>query len=208
MPPKAMPAERHGRPGRACRVAAMLCFALASIAQAQASFDLAQLSELLGRVKSGEASFVEQRQVQVLGRTLESSGRLSFRAPDVFSRETLSPRHEKLEVSGNVLTLSSGDRSRTMQLDSSPEAAVVVEAIRGTLTGNRNALERSFAASVAGSAASWTLDLVPRDPHLRELVASVHLVGRESFVREMQVRLADGDRTTMTIEPLARASSP
>ncbi len=203
-----MPAEQRGRLGRACLVAAVLGLALGSVAQAQAPFDLAQLSELLGRVKSGQASFVEQRQVQVLGRTLESTGRLSFRAPDVFSRETLTPRHEKMEVDGNLLTLSSGDRSRTMQLDSSPEAAVVVEAIRGTLTGNRSALEHSFSASVAGNAASWTLDLVPRDQHLRELVGSVHLVGRESFVREMQVRLADGDRTTMTIEPLARAGSP
>ena len=203
-----MPTERHGRLGRVWLVAAMLAFAMGSIAKAQATFDLAQLTDLLARVKSGQASFVEQRQVQVLGRTLESSGRLSFRAPDMFSRETLSPRHEKMEVDGNLLTLSSGDRSRTMQLDSSPEAAVVVEAIRGTLTGNRSALERSFAATVAGSAASWTLDLVPRDQHLRELVGSVHLVGRESFVREMQVRLADGDRTTMTIEPLMRGGSP
>jgi outer membrane lipoprotein-sorting protein len=186
----------------------MLACALGGLAQAQAPFDLAQLAELLGRVKSGQASFVEQRQVQVLGRTLESSGRLSFHAPDEFRRETFSPRHETMEVNGNVLTLSSGERSRTMQLDSSPEAAVVVDAIRGTLTGNRNALEHSFAASVAGSAASWTLDLVPREPHVRELVGSVRILGRESAVREVQVRLADGDRTTMKIEPLTRGGSP
>ncbi|MEO8836981.1 MAG: outer membrane lipoprotein carrier protein LolA, partial [Caldimonas sp.] len=75
----------------------MLGLALAIPAQAQATFDLAQLTDLLARIKSGQASFVEQRQVQVLGRTLESSGRLSFRAPDFFSRETLSLRHEKME---------------------------------------------------------------------------------------------------------------
>ena len=203
-----MPAEHRGCAEHAWLVAAALALSLCGIARAQAAFDLAQLTDLLGRVKAGEASFVEKRQVQVLGRTLESSGRLSFRAPDAFSRETLSPRHEKMEVNGNVLTLSIGERSRTMQLDSSPEAAVIVEAIRGTLTGNRNALERSFAATVAGGAASWTLDLVPRDQHLRELVGSVRLLGHESAVREVQVRLADGDRTTMTIEALPHGASP
>jgi outer membrane lipoprotein-sorting protein len=169
---------------------------------AAAEFDLAQLAALLGSVKSGEASFVEKRRVEMLDRTLESSGRLSFRAPDSFTRETLKPRHEKLEVNGNVLTMSLGERSRTLQLDSSPEAAVVIEAIRGTLTGNREALERSFDASVSGSAGRWTLDLVPRDLRLRGQVASVRVLGRESAVREVQVLLADGDRSTMTIEPV------
>jgi hypothetical protein len=38
----------------------------------------------------------------MLDRTLQSSGRLSFKAPDSFVRETLKPRHEKLAVDGNT----------------------------------------------------------------------------------------------------------
>jgi hypothetical protein len=60
--------------------------------------------------------------------------------------------------------MSLGERSRTVQLDSSPEAAVIVEAIRGTLTGNRESLERLFEASVSGSAQQWSLELVPKGP--------------------------------------------
>jgi outer membrane lipoprotein-sorting protein len=192
---------------RCCALVAFF-FCGQGIATATPGFDLAQLADLLGRVKSGEASFVERRQVEVLGRTLESSGRLRFHAPDSFSRETLSPRHEMLAVDGNVLTMSSGERSRTLQLDSAPEAAVVVEAVRGTLTGNRESLERFFAATVSGDAAGWTLDLVPRDARLRGQVASVRLRGRESAVREVQVMLADGDRSTMTIEALPGGGAP
>jgi len=172
-------------------------------AVAAPSFDLGQLTTLLGRVKAGEASFVEKRRVEMLDRTLESSGRLSFRAPDTFVRETLKPRHEKLEVSGNRLTMSLGERSRTLELDASPEAAVIVEAIRGTLNGNRESLERQFESTVAGNADAWTLDLAPRDLRLRGQVSSVRVLGRGSAVREVQVLLADGDRSTMTIEPLA-----
>ena len=167
------------------------------------AFDLGALTALLGRVKSGEATFTEKRRVEMLDRTLESSGRLVFRAPDTFIRETLKPRREKLEVNGNVLTMSLGERSRTMQLDSAPEAAVIVEAIRGTLTGNRESLERLFEASVSGSAQQWSLELVPRDLRLRGQVSAVQVSGREGAAREVQVQLADGDRSIMTIEPVA-----
>ena len=43
---------------------------------------------------------------------------------------------------------------------------------------------------------------------LRGQVASVRLMGRESAVREVLVMLADGDRSTMTIEPLSAGVGP
>jgi len=168
------------------------------------AFDLGALTALLGRVHSGEATFVETRRIEMLDRTLQSSGRLSFKAPDSFVRETLKPRHEKLAVDGNTLTMSLGERSRTMQLDASPEAAVIVEAVRGTLTGNRATLERLFETTVSGDAGAWTLKLVPRDLRLRGQVSAVQVSGREAMAREVQVQLADGDRSVMTIEPVAK----
>ena len=203
-----------GKPGpdRLARRFAVLLVGLAAAAAAAATsaagFDLAQLTTQLARIKSGEATFTEKRRVEMLDRTLESSGRLAFRAPDTFIRETLKPRREKLEVTGNVLTMSLGERSRTLQLDSAPEAAVIVEAVRGTLTGNRESLERLFDTSVSGSAERWALELVPRDLRLRGQVASVRVSGRGPTVREVQVLLADGDRSTMTIEPLPGSATP
>jgi outer membrane lipoprotein-sorting protein len=172
-------------------------------AHAASSFDLDALTALLGSVKSGEATFVETRRIEMLDRTLASSGRLSFKAPDMFVRETLKPRHEKLAVQGNTLTMSLGERTRTLQLDASPEAAVIVEAIRGTLTGNRAALERLFETKVSGDAEQWSLELVPRDLRLRGQVASVRVSGHGSMAREVRVLLADGDQSVMTIEPVA-----
>ncbi|HEY2558915.1 MAG TPA: LolA-related protein [Caldimonas sp.] len=172
-------------------------------ASAAAAFELEALMTLLGRVRSGEATFIETRRIEILDRTLVSSGRLTFKAPDVFVRETLRPRHEKLAVDGNTLTMSLGGRSRTMQLDASPEAAVIVEAIRGTLTGNRAALERLFEVGLSGDPRQWSLELVPRDLRLRGQVASVRVSGRESTLQEVRVLLADGDHSVMTIEPIA-----
>lgn len=183
-------------------------------AHAQATFDIVELMRTLAQVKAGEATFTETRSVAMLERTLESSGRLSFEAPDSFVRETLKPRREKIAVVGNNVTMSIGNgtgaRSRTVPLDSVPEAAVIMEAIRGTLTGNRDAIERHFAPLVTGTPQRWTLDLKPREPRLRELVISVRLAGEKALVREVTVAMADGDRSVMTIEPVMSipASTP
>jgi outer membrane lipoprotein-sorting protein len=168
----------------------------------QGPFDLAQLMQTLAQVRAGEASFTEKRSVAILERTLESSGRMSFEAPDTFVRETLKPRREKIAIVGNTVTMSLGTRSRSVPLDSVPEAAVIMEAVRGTLTGNREAIERNFTASVGGTAQRWSLELKPREPRLRELVIAVRLRGEKASVREVSVAMADGDRSVMTLEPL------
>jgi outer membrane lipoprotein-sorting protein len=178
-----------------------LALALPGLTQA-AGFDLDTLMGRLAQVKSGEASFTEERQVVQLERTLRSSGRLSFAAPDTFVRETLQPRHERLAVVGNELTMTRGNRTQTTQLDSLPEAAAVVEAIRGTLTGNRASLERYFGTSLQGTSEQWQLELVPRDARLRAQVTRLSVSGRDTEVRELHMTLAGGDTSLMRIEPL------
>lgn len=172
-----------------------------------AGFDLDALMARLAQVRAGEATFVERREVFQNERgsplALESSGRLSFAAPDTFVRETLKPRQERLAVQGNQLTMSQGGRSRTTTLDSVPEAVVIVEAIRGTLTGNRELLERLFVPRLSGEAARWTLELVPRDARLRGQVAQLRILGTQAQLREVQMTMSDGDRTQLRIEPVA-----
>ena len=211
-----MPTHSLLRPDRPTRRAALallgagVAAALGAPARAQGGFDLVQLMRTLAQVKAGEATFVERRSVAMLERTLQSSGRLSFEAPDTFVRETLKPAQEKIAIVGNEVTMSRGTRSRTVPLDSVPEAAVIMEAIRGTLTGNREALERHFSAAVSGTPQNWLLELRPSEPRLRELVTSVRLSGAQALVREVTVAMADGDRSVMTIEPVvpaARAAS-
>ena len=195
---------RHGRPERRRLLVAALALgtlgAPGSGRAASSNFGVTELMQRLASLKSGNARFVERREVRELDRTLVSSGRLRFEAPDTFVRETLEPRLERMAVAGNRVTLTQGGRSRTMQLDASPEASVIVEAIRGTLTGNRAALERLFTTDVSGTPERWTLALVPREPSLRGQVARVRVRGTQGEVAEVEVLLADGDRSVMTIE--------
>ena len=132
MPRRLLNSDPHPGPGRRDIVIARSLLAVVGLVcasyvfAATTTFDLGALTTLLARVKSGEATFVEKRRVEMLDRTLESSGLLSFRAPDSFVRETLKPRREKLAVDGNSVTMSIGERSRTMALDASPEASVTI----------------------------------------------------------------------------------
>ncbi|MFM9922950.1 LolA-related protein [Variovorax sp. H27-G14] len=170
---------------------------------AWAAFDLPELMSLLAKQKSGEARFTEQRFVHGLEGPLDASGTLSFDAPDKLVRRTLSPRIETMAVEGNTLTLSRGGRNRTLALDSMPELLGLVEAMRGTLTGDGATLQRYFKNTVTGSAAKWTLDLVPMDSRLAAQVRSIRISGRASEVLGVDMEFVGGDRSSMNITPAA-----
>jgi outer membrane lipoprotein-sorting protein len=165
------------------------------------AFDLPELMTLLARQKSGEASFTEQRFVRGMDGPLESAGTLSFSAPDKLVRRTLSPRPESMTVEGNTLTLSRGGRTRTLALDSMPELLGMVDALRGTLSGDTQLLQRHFRSTLSGSAATWALDLQPQDERLAAQVRSVRLSGRQGEVLGVEMEFIGGDRSVMTITP-------
>lgn len=199
----AVPAVSAATAVRALLTGATAVLGLSAPSPARAAaFTLADLMALLARQGAGEARFTEQRYVQGIDAPLASSGTLSFAAPDRLTRRTLAPRAESFEVAGNTLAMTRGGRSRTVALDSAPELAAVIEALRGTLTGNAAALQRQFDSRLAGSADGWTLDLTPLDARLAAQVQGLRIGGRQAEVRSVEMRYAGGDRSVMTIEPV------
>ncbi|MBT2299864.1 outer membrane lipoprotein carrier protein LolA [Variovorax paradoxus] len=178
---------------------------LAFSASSAWALDLPELMGLLGKQKSGEARFTEQRFVRGLEGPLDASGTLSFQAPDKMTRRTLTPRPETMVVDGNTLTLSRGGRTRTMTLDSMPELLGMVEAMRGTLNGNTQSLARYFRTSVSGTPDKWTLDLVPIDEKLAAQVRTLRLSGRAGEVLGIEMEFIGGDRSVMSITPTRSA---
>jgi Outer membrane lipoprotein carrier protein LolA-like len=171
-------------------------------------FDLAALAALLAQRKSGEARFEETRLVSGIDGPLSSSGTLSFTAPDAFARHTLRPREESMAVQGNVMTLKRGGRSRQVTLDAVPELSTLVEAMRGTLTGDAVTLQKHFTTAVAGDAQAWKLTLVPRDRTLAAQVREVAIEGQRGDMRVVSLWLAGGDSSRMTIEPIEATKTP
>ena len=183
-----------------------LLLALACCAAPAWAFDLPELMGLLARQKSGEARFTEQRFVRGLEGPLDASGTLSFQAPDRLTRRTLTPRPETMTVDGNTLTLSRGGRTRTLTLDSMPELMGMVEAMRSTLNGNAQTLQRYFRSTLTGTTDKWTLDLVPLDEKLAAQVRSLRLSGKAGEVLGIEMEFIGGDRSVMAITPVRGAS--
>jgi outer membrane lipoprotein-sorting protein len=177
------------------------------LATGASALELAELMGLLAQTRSGEARFAEQRHVQGLGKPLQSSGTLSFTAPHRFARQTLLPRPEAMVVDGNQVTLTRNGRSRQMALDAVPEVALLVQAVRGTLTGDGAALRQAFKLTLNGQAAQWSLQLEPQDARLAASVSYIQVTGRRGELRGVEVQMADGDRSVMTIEPVG-ATAP
>lgn len=169
------------------------------------ALDLAGLMNLLAQRKSGEGRFTEERTVSGLDLPLRSSGRLAFTAPDRFERHTLLPRAESVEVQGNSIVLKRGGRTRQTTLDAVPELAALIDALRGTLTGDAATLQKQFRAEVGGSEARWTLALTPTDSRLSAQVRQLEIAGSRADVQSVVLWLAGGDRSLMLIEPLQPA---
>jgi len=138
----------------------------------------------------------------VLERPLISSGELRFEAPDILEKRTLRPRPELLRLEGERLTLEREDRKLSLDLRSTPEAAAFVDSIRGTLAGDREALERVYRLQLEGSAASWALTLTPREPTLAAWVKRIRIVGRRADVTVIEILHANGDSTLTSVQRL------
>lgn len=162
-------------------------------------WDLAQLMRELATVKTASAHFVERRYLHLLKEPLVVSGTLSYRAPDQLSKITLEPQTERLIVDRDLLTIDREGKSRTLRLEDYPEIWAIIEGIRGTLAGDRAALEKYYDLKLEGSAASWTLSLVPRDPKIKQLVRSILIFGEGHSIRHILTLEQEGDRSDMTI---------
>jgi hypothetical protein len=149
---------------------------------------------------SARATFIEKKTVRVLERPLISSGELRFEAPDVLEKRTLRPRPELLRLEGERLTLERADRKLSLDLRSTPEAAAFIDSIRGTLAGDREALERFYRLQLEGSAASWALTLTPREPALAAWVKRIRIAGRRADVTVIEILHANGDSTLTSVQ--------
>ena len=169
------------------------------------AFSVDTLMHALAQRKSGEARFTELKYLSNLKGPVESSGTLAFRAPDHFEQQTLKPRAQSVVVDGDTVTMSRGSSQRVVSLSQYPEIAMLVNSIRGTLTGDRGSLERVYTLSLTGDPAAWHLTLTPADPSLAKHVDHIVVSGAQGSDHVAQIQTietfqADGDRSVMTIE--------
>ena len=169
---------------------------------AGAASDVAQLKDELARHGGGRAKFVERKTISLLDKPLVSTGEMSYSAPGRLEKRTLTPKPETLVLEGEVLSIERDKQKLTINLASQPEALAFIESIRGTLTGNRAALEKNYLLHLAGSPDKWTLTLLPSEQKVAALLQRITVSGSRGRVRSIEYLQADGDRSLLTIEQI------
>lgn len=161
---------------------------------------LSDLMHLLAQKKSGKANFVEKKFIGILDKPLESSGELSFDAPDRLEKRTLKPRQESMMLDGDKLTVTMHEkRPLYLRLQDHPEVSALIESIRGTLSGDKVALERNYTVDLNGVQAKWQLTLLPMHKDVTKVVRKIQISGIDADIKTITFDQADGDRFEMTI---------
>ena len=186
----------------------------ASIPHARAKDDeLARLFSEFGARRERHARFTERKFSALLKTPVESSGRLSFRAPDLLEKQTVEPQSETVRIEGNVVTYEGAVRGsvqkRTFALSDAPLLAALIESLRATLAGDLATLRRHYDVSWTRrpTPGAWQLTLVPRERSLRDAVAKVVLMGAGNEIGNIEIVEANGDLTLMQLTALP-AESP
>lgn len=165
---------------------------------------LPELMHLLAQQKSGKARFIETKYIGILDKPLESSGELSFDAPDRLEKRTLKPRPESMLLEGDKLTITPYEKQPVhLRLQDHPGAAALVESIRGTLSGDQAALEKNYTIVFTGGQSKWQLTLTPVQKALAKVVRQVHIGGADANIKSIAFDQADGDRIEMAISAAA-----
>lgn len=175
------------------------CMAPTSYAE---EWDIDQLMRTLAQTRSGHASFIEKKSIAILEKPVESSGELFYTAPDRLEKRTLKPKAESMLLDHGTLTIEQKGKKHVLQLQSYPEIAAFIDSIRGTLAGDRKALERTYKLDLEGDEQNWTLTLLPLDAKMKKVVERIRITGGRNELRNIEINQADGDSSLMTIVQL------
>ncbi len=181
--------------------AAAIC---ASRARADGESWFADLMGQLSRIPERHARFTEERRFAALTVPLVSQGELVYRRPGHLEKRTTIPRPERLVVDGDTLAVTNAEGgTQTISLADHPEAGMLVDAVRGPLSGDIASLQRHYRVLVTGDPNNWQMSLTPTDPVAARLVRSVTIEGAALSIRVIAIVQANGDTQRMTIQDAA-----
>lgn len=152
---------------------------------------LDELNAQLAQTPSLSGRFVQQRYLDDLETTLESSGRFDYRRGERVRWRLERPVTEELTVD------KAGIRRDGEPLDDDP--AGVAGLILQLMDGNLRALEDRFRISLEGDPEAWQAQLLPRQPGLADYLDAIRLSGGRLLER-VEMKMHDGDRLTVTLD--------
>ena len=165
---------------------------------------LEELMALFERSGGVRAEFSESRHISILEDPIETRGVLYFSPPAYLARYTSQPDDSSLVTDGSQVTLSDRTGTKTISLGSSELARELVNSFLVLLRGDLEALHAGYEVKLYSRSSHdsphespWTLDLKPRSPQIRELIARVRIEGSANKLDSMETLEKNGDKTLM-----------
>ena len=154
---------------------------------------LQQVLAGLARHEAVRADFVQTRSNPALAKPQESQGRLLFVLGRGMLWQAQAPVAETLAFSGR--------RAARVDLQGQPHplrnargVAQISEMLQAMLAGRSDEVSRQFDVTASGTAAQWTLRLVPKQERVARVLGSVELSGRD-FLEGIRIVMHDGGDT-------------
>jgi len=172
-----------------------------AVALAQpAPWGLPQLMQGLAQVKSASARFTERKTMAVLNAPLVTTGTLTYAAPAMMQKITLSPVPERFVLDGQDITMTGADnQTHRFSLNQDPRIGGLTAGILATLAGDLPTLGRLYHVQVSGGPTNWQLVLQPKDAALAQFISWIRIAGAGNRIDAIDTQNANGDHSEMTV---------
>ncbi|MEO6291111.1 MAG: LolA-related protein [Burkholderiaceae bacterium] len=170
-----------------------------------ADIDMKSLMQQFAASKNTKAEFTERKYVRILDSPVESSGDLTFQAPDRLEKRTKLPRAETMLIEGNKVSIERGSFKRSMMLDEFVDMSSLVKSLTATFRGDQEGIEKYFAWTLSGPVNKWQLVLRPKSSKLFITLREIRFAGEGSYVHTVETTLTDGDWSLMTLSRPVRS---
>ena len=177
------------------RLVAML-LATAAVGAAAQPFDTAALQRLLQDTPRQPVRFTETRESPWLDTPTQASGSLRMQS-GVLEKTIERPRRETWRIlDDRMQQVTEGSAPREIRFADVPAVAALAHALRSTVAGDLQALERDFVPTLTGNAQQWTLQLKPRQSRVAQSLKLLELRGARGRVQAIEIVESRGERTT------------
>ena len=169
---------------------------------------IALLLEKLARTPRLQASFVEEKHLELIVEPLTSEGRIVFLAPDLLLRHTIAPVESQVLVQGETLAIKTSKGVRNLDLESSPLARGFVESfrllLRGDLAGLSSLYGIAYASCGPAGEPEWQVRLTPKVAPLKTVIEWIGVWGQGDGPVRLEIHELQGDRTVIRFHDVQR----
>ena len=164
-----------------------------------AALDVPALMKQLAATTEVSKPYVERKYSPLLVASVDSSGTLRYKRPDVLEKQVTKPRAERYRILADAVVIERNGKEQRIALSSQPALAALAASLRGVLAGDAAQLQKYFKLQVGGTEEAWTLELTPSDDALKSFVERVAVTGRLGQVQRIETFESSGGRTVLEI---------